>query len=384
MNQISDLDEYFKKLININEINEDYYKIPVEYNDLTKTELKHPEKKKISNNHTLIISSTQRDYSLYKDPNKYFVELSQPYKNVEQIELIAVMLPKTEYNVNENNNIIKISINGGEYSYLYLTPGQYSIGTNVLAGEYLSNADPFKTGILAELNDKLNTLGNFSVFLCSAPLPNGTGKHSSILNRVLISNTDSLDFVIDFTTKNSCNRVLGFDNKIVYSGTTHIFGTNTGTCTNDELTTGVISSIDNSVLSNSDYNLTDYPNYIIMELNIGKNTMSRNESLDKNINNKFCIVLYDANDPDVIDTSTNSKGQYDYTTPKSNKKPGNLKSMKGTDFDKKVIKFDPPVIIENIEIIFYKNNNELYNFHNREHLLTFDLITADFDPRYKY
>jgi hypothetical protein len=121
-----------------------------------------------------------------------------------------------------------------------------------------------------------------------------------------------------------------------------------------------------------------------MELNIGKNTMSRNESLDKNINNKFCIVLYDANDPDVIDSLINSKGTTDSITSKINKKSGNLKSMKGTDFDKKVIKFDPPVIIENIEIIFYKNNNELYNFHNREHLLTFDLITADFDPRYKY
>ena len=384
MNQISDLDEYFKKFININETNEDYYKIPVEYNDISKTELKHPEKKKISNNHTLIISSTQRDYSLYKDPNKYFVDLSQPYKNVEQIELIAVMLPKTEYNVNENNNIIKININGGDYSYLYLNPGQYTIGTNALSQEYQSNGDPFKTGILAELNDKLNTIGNFKVILCSAPPPNGTGRYSSVLNRILIINTDSLDFILDFTAKNSCNKVLGFDNKVIYSGSNQIFGTNTGTCTNDQLLSNILSSVSNSVLSNNDYNLSDYPNYIIMELNIGKNTMSRNESLDKNINNKFCIVLYDANDPDTVDNSINSKGQYDYITTKTNKKPGNLKSMKGTDFDKKVIKFDPPVIIENIEIIFYKSNNELYNFHNRDHLLTFDLITADFDPRYKY
>jgi hypothetical protein len=59
MNQISELDEFYKKLIDINTPGNtsnrenvldstDYYKIPTEFTDLSKTELKHPEKKKIS------------------------------------------------------------------------------------------------------------------------------------------------------------------------------------------------------------------------------------------------------------------------------------------------------------------------------------------------
>jgi hypothetical protein len=396
MNQISELDEYFKKLIDISTTNDenkdnnpldsqDYYKIPTEFSDLTKIELKHPEKKKISNNHTLIINSEQRDYSLYPESNKYLVELYQPYKNVEQIELLAVMLPKTEYNVNTNNNIIKISINNGEYQYLSLTPGQYTIGTNVIGCEYSADATPFKTGLLAELNNKLNTIGNFKVILCTAPPPYGTGAYASVLNRIAIINTDSLSFSIDFTAKNSPYKLLGFSKRIVESGLNQIYGSSDGSCNSSLLLEDPPVYLDyTSVLSAYDYNLTDYPNYIVMELNIGKNGMSRNESLDKAINNKFCIILYDANDPDNIDTSILTKGYYDPVISRINRKAGNLKSMKGTDFDKKVIKFDPPVIIENLEIVFYKYNNELYDFHNREHLLTFDLITADFDPRYKY
>ena len=36
------------------------------------------------------------------------------------------------------------------------------------------------------------------------------------------------------------------------------------------------------------------------------------------------------------------------------------------------------------KISFYKYNNELYNFNNREHMLTFEVDVADFDPSYRY
>ena len=80
--------------LKINEDNNDYFKIQSEKVDLASIELKHPSKKKVISNHTLIVSSTQRDYDLYPNSNNYLIDLQQPYKNVGKLELIAVMLPK--------------------------------------------------------------------------------------------------------------------------------------------------------------------------------------------------------------------------------------------------------------------------------------------------
>jgi hypothetical protein len=381
--EVEELDEFFKQFTTFNEyLTQDYSKIPTENTKLSKIERPHPTIKKVTKTHTLVLSSVQRNYILYPEPNKYLIDLYQPYKNVEQIELIAVMLPKTEYNVNTNNNVIKISINDSDYQYLYLTPGQYLIGTNKIGYDYQCNGDPFISGVLAELNNSLNTLGNFKVILCTAPKPYGTGQYASLLNRIAIINTDTLPFKIDFTVNNSAYRLLGFPKEIIYSGNNNIHGTSDGSCTTATLLDPSVV-LENSILTRYDYNLLDYPNYLIMDLSVGRNSMNRNESLDKNINNSFCVILYDANDPDNIETVNINKGMYEPLSIRINRKQGNLKALKGTDFDKKIIKFDPPIIIENLEVKFYKYNNEPYNFNNREHMLSFELITAEFDPRYK-
>ena len=68
------------------------------------------------------------------------------------------------------------------------------------------------------------------------------------------------------------------------------------------------------------------------------------------------------------------------------KTPGNLKAMKGTDFDKKYIEFTQPVAqLYDMSIRFSKftkwtqgTENELYNFHGKEHLLLFEISCSDF------
>ena len=54
------------------------------------------------------------------------------------------------------------------------------------------------------------------------------------------------------------------------------------------------------------------------------------------------------------------------------------------DDDKKILNFEPPITLENFKISFYKYDNTFYNFHNREHMLTFELDVADYDPKYRY
>lgn len=68
------------------------------------------------------------------------------------------------------------------------------------------------------------------------------------------------------------------------------------------------------------------------------------------------------------------------------KTPGNLKAMKGTDFDRKLIEFPQPIAqLHTIAIKFTKfskfsqgNDKELYDFHGKEHLLIFEISCSDF------
>jgi len=388
-------------------LNSDYYKIPLEDTDLSKFEKEHPKKGKVISKHTIIVDSRQRDYAIYPTPSNYQVNLMEPHRNVERIELIAAMMPKTEYNITSENNLILLSTDGGvNYQTLYLTEGQYLIGSNVQGNvNYTANGNTsVYTGILAEVKRVLNTAsgsgGAFDVFLVTTPgTPNvngttggtGTGVNAAVLNRIAITNSDNVPFKIDFTntgySSGSPFRVLGFY-KQVYASTQNnvIYGsTDAGTCTQGDLTSATTKTIIiDSIISAFDYNLKDDPQYVIMQLEFGNRSAERVESIDFATNQKFAIIIYDANEPDNIQN-------YNYTTVSSNpvqigfsRPPGRLKALKGSDFDKKILEFTPPISLESFKISFLKYDSSYYDFHNREHLLSFELDVVDYDPTYRY
>jgi hypothetical protein len=121
-----------------------------------------------------------------------------------------------------------------------------------------------------------------------------------------------------------------------------------------------------------------------MQLEFGNRSADRVESSDIATNQKFAIIIYDSNDPDNIETYDGSTVSSNPVQLKVSRNPGNLKALKGSDFDKKILTFEPPITLENFKISFYKYDNSLYNFHNREHQLTFELDVADYDPSYRY
>uniref|UniRef100_A0A6C0I7T8 DUF5901 domain-containing protein n=1 Tax=viral metagenome TaxID=1070528 RepID=A0A6C0I7T8_9ZZZZ len=378
--------------------NVDYYKIPIENLDLSKHENEHPKKQKVVSKHTIIIDSRQRNYNLYPTPSNYQVELMEPHRNVERIELIAAMMPKTNYNVSTENNLLLVSVNGNPYVPINLTPGQYLIGSNVYGSpNYSSNGSVVLTGLLAELQTQLNTYSgsaNFNVFLATVPSPTGTGNNASVLNRVVITNSAD-SFSIDFRntgyTSESPFRLLGFQ-KMVYTSLTSgniIYATpgseNTGICTSADLVNGNFGPITiNNVIADYDYNLQDDPKYIIMQLEFGNRSAERVESIDLATNQKFAVIIYDANEPDNIQTYNSSKLSTDNVVLQVDRKPGRLKALKGSDFDKKILDFTPPITLENFKISFTKYDDSPYDFNNREHMLSFELDVADYDPMYRY
>ncbi len=395
-NNVEDVLNRLRKLgVNTSDIYGDYYKIPLENIELSKVENELPKKGKVINKHTVIVDSRQRDYSLYSDANYYLVDLLEPRRGVERIELIAAMLPKTEYNVNTDNNLILLTINGIT-EQLSLRTGQYLIGSNVVGKkDYSSNGNTIFNGLLHELVNTLNqhsqSGSSFNAFLATVPETQlgGTGSNASILNRVVI--TCGSQFNIDFTNQNltfgSPFRLLGFTKSLINSSTNNkIYGsTNTGVCSQSDLTNENIHTIStNSIVGSMDYNMNDDPQIIIMQLEFGNRSAERVESIDIATNQKFAVVIYDANDPDNISSYSSQADNSQPLIVNCDRKPGRLKALKGSDFDKKIIHFDPPITLENFKVSFYKYNNELYDFHGREHLLTFELDVAEYDPRYRY
>jgi hypothetical protein len=386
--------------ISTDDLQQDYYKIPLENMDLSKVEKEHPTKTKQTSKHTLIIDSRQRNYSIYPNPNYYLIELVSPYRNVDRIELIAAMLPKTEYNINSDNNLILVSVNSTQEA-LYLTPGQYLVGSNQTGIPfYQANGSQMLYGLLAELKRVLNThtlaAGGFNVFLATEPSPSdpltpsfGTGRNASILNRIVITN-DTSNFSIDFICENYSSdspfRVLGFL-KQVYTSAKDIFiyGTdNLGTCTSTNINSDPPFQISiDAISSEFDFNMMDDPQYIIMNLEFGNRSGDRVESTDLATDGKFAVILYDANEPDNIYTYSSNTSAVQGVQIMYERKPGRLKALKGTDFDKKILTFDPPILLDTFKISFTKYDNTPYNFLNREHMLTFEIDVSDYDPKYR-
>ena len=138
------------------------------------------------------------------------------------------------------------------------------------------------------------------------------------------------------------------------------------------------------MIGSFDYDLKDDPKYIIMELEFGNKVAERVESIDIATNQKFAVIIYDANEPDNIQSFSSTTSGTGNIQISQTRPPGRLKALKGSDFDKKIITFDPPITLENFKISFYKYDNTYYNFHNREHTLTFEFDVADHDPNYRY
>ena len=385
-------------------LNQDYYKIPLENIDLKNIERPEPSKSKVVSKHTIIVDSRQRNYSIYPYPNYYLVELMEPHRNVERIELIAAMMPKTEYNINSENNLLLVNIGGtvingvvvgGTTSKLYLTQGQYLIGSNVpgTVNYVADGSSNCNFGLIAELNRVLSTVSfDFNVFLATIPSASGgTGQNASVLNRIVITHS-SQPFIIDFTNSNYLSgspfRVMGY-NKQIYSSLVDnvvIYGSDDeGACSSQTLKNGSTHTISyNAISACYDYNLKDDPKYIIMQLEFGNKSADRVESSDIATNQKFAVIIYDSNDPDNLQTYNSTTSSTNPVQLTVSRPPGNLKALKGTDFDKKILTFEPPITLENFKISFYKYDNTFYNFHNREHLLTFELDVADYDPKYRY
>ena len=60
----------------------------------------------IKQTYTFLIDSSDRDKTIFPDPNNYVVEFSTPFRNIIGMEIIDASIPRTMYNVDIENNLI--------------------------------------------------------------------------------------------------------------------------------------------------------------------------------------------------------------------------------------------------------------------------------------
>jgi len=121
-------------------------------------------------------------------------EFNRTLNNVQNIELISAIIPKTNYRINDTNNLLNININGTVY-YVELTKGSY---------ENISE-------ILLEINTKIY------VSLVSIHYP--TNYLLIVFDNVLKTIVFMTDITVSVSfifSENTCSRILGIDkNSIV-------------------------------------------------------------------------------------------------------------------------------------------------------------------------
>lgn len=119
----STLDNYFDKNDNASFMDKDHVLIQKPDNIKEKINEYH-DQRKIEKEYYVLVDSRSRDYGDYPNPNNYHIELEQTYKDILEIELISANIPKSEYNINNSNNVIHFDVSGTEYTAV-LPVGNY-------------------------------------------------------------------------------------------------------------------------------------------------------------------------------------------------------------------------------------------------------------------
>ena len=120
---------------------------------------------------------------------------------------------------------------------------------------------------------------------------------------------------------------------------------------------------------------------VLQDVSSGK-SISTIGSVGNSNNSSSTFINYDTNFDDVKHLTGNSGTQ----NVSYNRAPGMLRAQKGHDFDKKIVDFPQPIAqIFDINIRFSKfsklgkgEDDELYDFHGKEHLLLFEITCNDY------
>lgn len=178
-------------------------------------------------NQVVVIDSRDRDISSYPSNSNYQIDLDEEYKNILSVELVSIDIPKTQYLINNSNNLLYFKISGITYT------------TTVVMGNYTI------TELLSALKTSMDTLSS-QVFTIS---------NSTITNKITISVAVGTFDLLFVDKTQHMGKLLGFDTTIDYETKT-------------------------TQVAPNQYNLNG-PTYIILHINEFENLFGKKSSVKK-------------------------------------------------------------------------------------------------------
>ncbi len=330
-----------------------------------------------------------------------------------QIQNIAIVIPGSGYTPGNPPAIIISppgnSKNGVQAKAVALVGIHYTAELRV--GEYTIGGNPTPpsttpTGLLLEIQNAMNYTVNGGAYdpastspfavrvvsqypeLGATPgTPEAADTNACRYNRIQVTNVNSSTWELLWGTGpnhlDSSNSIFGFN--IVDTGlgvfTPAVVGAG-----------GEIIPAGTTIRANFDYNLHNDPDFVIMSLELGDESMDRVTSLDQGLDHQFAALVFDANAPenlqDLSGTSANVGGIEYLEGPTTRgtfwRDAGRVKPLKGYDFDTKKFSFRPAKgKVSSIMVKFTKFGMKpggvprFYNFGGREHTLIFEMSAAD-------
>jgi hypothetical protein len=263
----------------------------------------------------LSIDSKFRNRTLYPNQNKYSIILDQSYREIVSIELTNIIIPNLIYNINNYNNKLSFRETPNEIIDIIIPPGSYDIADLIDTIENLLNTSSYNGATYQIL------VNNISHILTFTQLTPGT---ATIFELLFFGYNEKIDnTLIPQYKDNSIGQILGFqpDN---YSG-----------------------SVINSIYPYSLNQLT-YLNLYVNKNNKFRHIESNNDAT------KGCFC--------VIPITTNNNNSYIY-----NKNPAFINNAYIKEF------IEPIPHLQQIDIEFRDQNNNLVDFNNQDHLLIFEI-----------
>lgn len=184
----------------------------------------------------------------------------------------------------------------------------------------------------------------------------------------------------DFSDSSAMN-ALGYGSNVVTNKYAVTMPSSPVDQTNNTLGDLMVVWDDVPIVGRNNYDLCNSPLYVILSFSESKSDGERVESTNVTLDKSFAVLVFDANTPDVVfrspDSSAPGTGPCNWSTLLY--KPGMPKAIKGADFDPKILSYGPAPLAEltGITICFRKFNGDLIDFHNRDHLLVFQVGCND-------
>ena len=122
-------------------------------------------KQAVEESYLLLVDSAQRDKNHDKHPNQYDVVFTTPFRNVVGVDIITASIPRTQYVVENNNNVFAYKLDTDtSWTLVTLPVGDYPVTTlvNALNTQFAATNSPLQIQALSQPATLRNKLQLYS------------------------------------------------------------------------------------------------------------------------------------------------------------------------------------------------------------------------------